>query len=46
MVPWLSIFAFGLLLGWSNFMTPAMKFWLVMLAALTITPAALTCAPL
>ena len=28
MVPWLSIFAFGLLPAWSNFMTPAMKFWL------------------
>ena len=45
MLPWLSMRAFGSP-GWSNFMTPAMKFWLLMPAALTITPAALTWAPL
>ncbi len=44
-VPALLIFALGLA-GWSNIMRPAMKFWLLMPAALTITPAALTCAPL
>ena len=43
-VPALVIRAFGLP-GWSNTIRPAMKFWLLIPGALTITLCAFTCAP-